>query len=192
MSISGHFHVLGMRRTRKYILVLRLETRATSVQSSTLWQQATVEIIRRDHSIIACGRHIYLCVALCAHPICGESHFQCNSDWEVATTYPPFCNESHLSHVLFVKIAPGSTSTAWSKHYAPLCCDSNSWAASVQSFSLWQQTTIEIPRCADSISPCWRHIYTWVLFFTHIPFVMNRTFQHNANRELATLEARLG
>ena len=28
-----------------------------------------------------------------------------------------FCNESHLLHVLFVKVVPGTTFTSWSKHH---------------------------------------------------------------------------
>jgi len=88
-----------------------------SAQSFTLWQQVIPEITRRDHSIIACSRHIYMCVALCAHPTCGESHFQRNINREVATTSPPVCSEPHLSHILFVKVAPGIVFTCWSKHH---------------------------------------------------------------------------
>ena len=91
--------------------------RTASAQSFTLWQQAIIEITYRDPSIIACSRHIYLCVALCAHPICVESHFQRNINWEVATTSPPFCSEPHLTHILFVKVAPGITFTSWSKNH---------------------------------------------------------------------------
>ena len=47
---------------------------AVSVQSFTLWQQATIEIMCRNHSIIACLCHIYMGVILHAHPIRGESH----------------------------------------------------------------------------------------------------------------------
>ena len=58
-----------------------------SAQSFTLWQQAIlIEITRRDHSIIACSRHIYMGVILRAHPICGELHIQCNANREVATS----------------------------------------------------------------------------------------------------------
>jgi len=35
------------------------KSRAACGQSFALWQQATIEITRRDHSIIACSRHIY-------------------------------------------------------------------------------------------------------------------------------------
>jgi len=76
MFISGHFHVSGMRKTRNYIsCVVIKKTRTARTQGFTLWKQAIIEITRRDHSIIACSRHIYLCVALCAHPSCSESHF---------------------------------------------------------------------------------------------------------------------
>jgi len=56
-----------------------------------------------------------------------------------------------------------------------LCCDQKSWAACAQSFALWQQATIEITRRDHSIIACSRHIYI-VFFFTHIPFVVNQTF----------------
>jgi len=58
-----------------------------------------------------------MCVVLRAHLICGESHIQCNASREVATTSPPFYNESHSSHVLFVKVAPGMTFISWSQHH---------------------------------------------------------------------------
>ena len=48
-------------------------------------QQATTEITRRDHSIIACSRHIHNGVILHAHPVRGESHNQRNTTGEVAT-----------------------------------------------------------------------------------------------------------
>jgi len=48
-------------------------------------------------------------------------------------------------------------------------------AASAQSFTLAQQATIEI-KCHDhSIIACSRHLHM-VLFFAHIPFVVNRAF----------------
>ena len=36
------------------------KSRAACAQSFALWQQATIEITRRDNSIIACSRHIYI------------------------------------------------------------------------------------------------------------------------------------
>jgi len=60
---------------------------AARAQNFTLWQQATIEITRQDHSIIACLRHIYIGVIVCAHPVHCESHIQCNINWEVATMH---------------------------------------------------------------------------------------------------------
>ena len=61
------------------------KARAVSVQSVTLWQQATIEITWQDHSIIAFSHHIYMVVILCAYPVCGKSHIPRNVNWEVAT-----------------------------------------------------------------------------------------------------------
>jgi len=65
--------------------LLRSESLAASVQSFTLWQQATIEIICHDHSIIACTPHIYVGSVLRTHPVRGESHIQRNANREVAT-----------------------------------------------------------------------------------------------------------
>ena len=45
---------------------------AAYVQIFALWQQATIEITQRDHSIIACSSHIYRGVFLRAYSIRGE------------------------------------------------------------------------------------------------------------------------
>ena len=60
---------------------------AESAQSFALWQQATIEIMRmrRDNSIVACSRHLYMVAVLRAHPVRGESHIQRNANAEVAT-----------------------------------------------------------------------------------------------------------
>jgi len=60
---------------------------------------------------------MYLGVVLRAHSVHGEPHIQRNANGEVATTSPPFYNEPHRSHVLFVKAAPGTTFTSWSQHH---------------------------------------------------------------------------
>ena len=59
----------------------------------------------------------YMYVVLHAHPVRGESHNQRNTTGEVATTSPPFYNEPHRSHVLYVKGDPGTTFTSWSQHH---------------------------------------------------------------------------
>jgi len=60
--------------------------------------------------------HICGCCSL-PHPVRGESHNQHSANREVATTSPPFYDEPHQSHVLFVKSAPGTTFTSWSQHH---------------------------------------------------------------------------
>ena len=63
------------------------------------------------------------------------------------------------------------------------------WAESAQSFKLCQQATIEITRRDHSIIACSRHTYM-VLFFAHIPFVVNRAFQRNVSEVVATVVSR--
>ena len=48
-------------------------------------------------------------------------------------------------------------------------------AACAQSLTLWQQATTEITQRDHSITACSRHLHM-VLFFAHIPFVVNRAF----------------
>jgi len=63
------------------------KARAASAQSFTLLKQATIDITRRDHSIVACSRHIYIGVRLREHPVRGEARIpalrqrrSCNTD----------------------------------------------------------------------------------------------------------------
>ena len=59
---------------------------------------------------------------------------------------------------------------------APLCCDRKSQTACAQSFALWQQATIGIMRRNLSYYCLLVHgVIHDVLFFTHIPFVVNHT-----------------
>jgi len=152
------------------------KVRAARAQGFTLWLQATLEMMHCNHSIIACSRHIYNGVILHAHPVRGESHNQRNTTGEVATTSPPFYNEPQRSHVLW----EGCT---WHDLHIlitpPFCCDQKARAARAQSFTLWQQRTIEITLLLRV-----RATYIWVLFFAHTLFVVNRTFN-------ATLTERL-
>jgi len=55
--------------------------------------------MRRNHSIIACSRHIFtIGVVLRAHSVRGESHIQCNAKQEVATVQSDllYCNPPAL------------------------------------------------------------------------------------------------
>ena len=141
--------------------------------------------MRRNHSYYVFAPHI--CgVVLRAYLVRGKSHIQRNASGEVATTLPPFYNEPHRSHAVFVKAEPGMTFISWSQHH--FVGTGKARAACAQSFALWQQATILIMRRNHSVIACSRHIYV-VLFFTHIPFVVNHTF--NANGEVATVLTRL-
>jgi len=54
------------------------------------------------------------------------------------------------------------------------CCNRKSRAAYAQSFALWQQATIEFT-CHDHYYCLFVPYICMVLFFTHIPFVVNHT-----------------
>jgi len=64
-------------------------------QSFTLWQQATIEIMRRNHTIIACSHHVYILLFFTHIPFVVNRAFQRYATGEVATTYPPFYNKPH-------------------------------------------------------------------------------------------------
>ena len=53
--------------------------------SFALWQQATIEFTRRDHSVIAFSRHAYMVLFFRAHSVRGEPRIQGNASGEVAT-----------------------------------------------------------------------------------------------------------
>ena len=74
--------------------------------------------VRMPWSLCYClfAPHIYG-VVLRAHSVRGEPRIQRNAKGEVATTSPPFYNEPHRSHVLFVKVLHGTTFTSWSQHH---------------------------------------------------------------------------
>jgi len=72
------------------------KVRVASGHSFTLWQQATIEITRRNHSVIACSRRIYIGVILRAHPVRGESHIKRNANPEVAAV---LCCDQSWTHI---------------------------------------------------------------------------------------------
>ena len=79
---AGHAVVA---RRHSWLSCCDRKARAANARSSIAWQQATVEITRHDHFVIACSCHIYMGVVLRAHPVRGESHIQRNTTGEVAT-----------------------------------------------------------------------------------------------------------
>jgi len=50
-------------------LMLKHQKWQYCAQSFTLWQQATIEVTQRDHSVSACSRHVYMGVVLRSHPV---------------------------------------------------------------------------------------------------------------------------
>ena len=114
------------------------------MQSFTLWQQTTIEITCHDHSITACSRCVKRVFFFAHIPFMVNRAFQHNASRVVVTTSPPFFQrttpiahsfcEGFTQHDLNILVA------------APFCCDRKARAASAQSFTLWQQATIEIMR----------------------------------------------
>ena len=148
------------------------KSQAGSAQSFALWQQATIEITCRDHSIIACSRHIYVVLFFTHIPFVVNHTFNA-MPMERLQQYPLLFTTNRTDHILFYE-----GRTWYDLHIlvtAPFCCDREARAGSVQNFALWQQAPIEITCRDHSIIACSRHIYV-VLFFTHIPFVVNHTF----------------
>jgi len=150
------FMYWACERQEVYFLCCDQKFWAASAQSFTLWQQATIEITQRDHSIIACSRHIYLCVALRAHPVRGESHFQCNANWELAIT-----------SLLFAMNSIYRTFFLWRLHLAPPSHPGHStsllWLEKPSS-ECAKLHTVEASNNRDhtsyySISACSNHIY---------------------------------
>ena len=75
--------------------------RAACAQTLAMWQQATIEITRRDHSICLFAPHIYI-VVLRAHSVRGESHIQRNANGEVATVTLILENHNVFVNNLFI------------------------------------------------------------------------------------------
>ena len=137
------------------------KARAANAQSFTLWQQATIEITWRDHPIIACSWHIHKWVLFFAHiPFMVNRTFnECQQ--RRCNNIPSFYNKQHRSHVLFAKSAPGMTLNI--QVTAPFCCDWKAQVANAQSFTLWQQATIQITQWDRSIIACSCHMLCiWV------------------------------
>jgi len=138
--------------------------------SFALWQQAATEITRRDHSCCLFAPCIYI-VVLRAHPVRGESHNQRNASGEVATTSLPFCNEPH-----------DPTFFLWRLHLArpshpghsTILLRSEKPERHVRKASHCGSKQQQRSYAAITLIACSRHAYI-LLFFAHIPFVVNHT-----------------
>ena len=148
------------------------KARAASAQSFALWQQATIDITCRDYFIIACLCHLYRNVVLRAHSVRGETCIQRNASREVATTSPPFSKNRTDSS----SFCEGFT---WLELHilvtAPFCCD---WKS--PSGMCTKLRTVAASNNKDhtqwSLYYCLFAPLIWVLFFVHIPFVVNHVF----------------
>jgi len=100
------------------------------------------------------------------------NHNQRNATREVATTSPPFYNEPHRSHVLCVKAELGTTATSWSQHHFVAIRNPERHVRKASHRGSKQQQR----SCSQSLLLLLaRTTYIMVLFFTHIPFVVNHT-----------------
>jgi len=82
MTVSKSLH---FRISAQCLSTVGCKQPLRTVAIGNLERQVTIEIMRHDHSIIACSRHIYMGVVLRAHSVRGESHIQRSANGEVAT-----------------------------------------------------------------------------------------------------------
>jgi len=188
MFISGHVHVLGldMRKTRKDISCVAIEKLEQQVRKSSHCSSKQQQRSPDEITLLLLVRAIYICVLLFAHIL-----FMVNRTFNATPT------ERLQPHpLLFAMNCTEATFFLWRLHLAPLsrlvtaplCFD---WKARAHSFTLQQQATIEIPRRAHFISACSCRIYMGVVLHVH-PVCGESHIQHNANREVAPLAAKLG
>ena len=130
------------------------------------------EFAWRDYSITACSRHIYM-VLFFTYILFVLNHAFSATPAERLQQHHLLLNKPHQLHVFCVKAAPGTTFTSWSQHNFFVIRKAQ--AACAESFALWQQATVEFTWQDHSIIACSRHIYM-VLFFVHIPFMVDCTF----------------
>ena len=129
--------------TLQNIMLLRSETRAACVQSFALWQQATIEIMRRNLSFIACSRHAYVLLVFTHIPFVGNLTNYAMPP-ERLQQHPILFTTNHTDRTFFV----WRLNSARPPHpgHSTIFCDRKSQAACAQSFALWQQVTIEFTR----------------------------------------------
>ena len=126
----------------------------------------------RDHAsqsllwLLVRATHIYV-VVLRAHPVRGES-------------YPPFYNEPHRLHVLCVKAEPGTTFTSWSQHDFVAIGNPSSKCTKLHNVAASNNRDYAF-LAISLIIACSRHGYI-LLFFAHIPFVVDQWITHSTQR----------
>jgi len=140
------------------------KARAASAQSFTLWQQAIMEITRRDHSLLLV-RAAYIWVL-----------FVARIPFVVNRTFNATLTERLQQHpLLFTMNHTARTFFSWRLHLARPSHSGHS--------TIILRSESPKGKCAQLHTKL-RATYMWVLFFAHIPFPVNRTFS-------ATLTERL-
>jgi len=146
------------------------KTRAACAQDFALWQQATIEFTWHDHSIIACSRHIY--VWCCSS---GTSR----SWWirHLTQHHRRGCNNipsfSQRTARFCVKADPGTTFTYWSQHHFVAIGNPERHVRKASHCGSKQQYS---SHAMIILLLLVRATHMMVLFFRHIPFVVNHTF----------------
>ena len=175
-SLSPKLHTVAASNNRDH------PTRSLCMYASRYIQSFTCSYHHRLHAttIIACSRRIYIygcCSSCTTHSwwITHSTQSQLRSSnnipsflqWTTPITRS-FCGGCtwHNLHIILV--------------IAPFCC------VAKQSFTLWQQATIEITWQDHFIIASSRHIYMGVILHAH-PVRGESHIQRNANGEVATV-----
>ena len=180
------------------------KARAACAQSFALWQQATIGNMRRNHSIIACSPHIYV-VFFFAHIPFVVNHTFNARPMERLQQHPLIFATNRIDRTFCVKVSHSTTFTSWSqRHFVaigkteqqvgkaslhtvaasnrvhPTRSLSSLPSGSTVNCSPGSQALLEVTHQDHSIGITLLLLvpatYIWVLFFAHIPFAVNRTF----------------
>jgi len=117
MFISGPFHVLGMRKTSKYIYCVAIKNlarqgRKASRCGSKQQERSPIEITR-----LFLVRVTYICVWLFAHILFLVNRTFNSTPTERLQQHRLLFTMNRTYRTFFVKVAPGTTFRFWSKHH---------------------------------------------------------------------------
>ena len=79
-GMCAKLHIVAASNNRDHTPRSLSSSPLASTINCLLVSQALLEATHQDHSIIACSCYIYIGFVICAQPIHGESHIQCNGD----------------------------------------------------------------------------------------------------------------
>jgi len=101
----------------------------------------------------------------------------------VCNNIPRIFNKPHLLHVLFVKVVPGTIFTSWPKHHFAVIGKAEQQVRKPSNCGTKQQYRFHVVLILFLLVRATR-----VLFITHIPFVVNRTFNTMLTERLQHLQ----